>query len=246
MSLLAVLDPAVRVAYDLVTATAGVLPLPRGLSVLVGVAVLTVVVRTALLPLALRSVRAEKARRSVAPQIAKLRKKYRGDPARLATEVGAAYRAAGTSTFAGFGSALLQVPVLSTIYRVVVVPTVGGHPNAVLAANLWGVPLSTHWPAVLSASGLVSIPGLVFVGFVCALLALAWLSSRQLAARAAEAAAAGGPEDVPGGAAVARLARLLPYGTVAFAAFSPLLVGVYLLVTTAWTLAERALLPRFA
>jgi YidC/Oxa1 family membrane protein insertase len=42
----------------------------------------------------------------------------------------------------------------------------------------------------------------------------------------------------------AALARALPYFTVAVAAFAPLAAGVYLLTTTAWTLAERALLQR--
>jgi YidC/Oxa1 family membrane protein insertase len=248
MSPFALLDPAVRLAYAAVTSVSSVLPLPPGLAVLVGVGVLTVAARAALLPLALRGARADLARRAVAPQVERLRKRHRGDPAKLSSEVAAVYREAGTSQFAGFGAALLQLPVLSALYRVVVVPTVGGHPNAVLAANVWGVPLSAHWPAVLSSAGLFSGAGLVFVVLVAGLGGLAWLSSRQVAARTAAAVAANGtaPEAVPGAAAVARIGRLLPYGTVVFAAFAPLLVGAYLLVTTAWTVGERALLPRFA
>jgi YidC/Oxa1 family membrane protein insertase len=57
-----------------------------------------------------------------------------------------------------------------------------------------------------------------------------------------------GPAEVaPRGAAAsvfAALARVLPYFTVAVAAFVPLAAGVYLLATTAWTLAERALVQR--
>src|SRR5215831_3683262 len=51
----------------------------------------------------------------------------------------------------------------------------------------------------------------------------------------------------PGGAAAsvpAALARVLPYLTVAVAAFVPLAAGLYLLTTTAWTLAERVLVQR--
>lgn len=40
------------------------------------------------------------------------------------------------------------------------------------------------------------------------------------------------------------MTRLLPYLTVAFAAFVPLAAGLYLLTTTAWTAAERTLLMR--
>src|SRR5262245_9703928 len=51
----------------------------------------------------------------------------------------------------------------------------------------------------------------------------------------------------PAGAAAsvpAALARVLPYLTVAVAAFVPLAAGLYLLTTTAWTLAERVLVQR--
>jgi YidC/Oxa1 family membrane protein insertase len=57
---------------------------------------------------------------------------------------------------------------------------------------------------------------------------------------AAGVPAAGGT--APGVPAV--LARLLPYVTVAVAAVVPLATGLYLVTTTAWTLAERALFGR--
>jgi YidC/Oxa1 family membrane protein insertase len=41
--------------------------------------------------------------------------------------------------------------------------------------------------------------------------------------------------NVPGGA----LIRVLPYLTVVIAAFVPLAAGIYLIVSTGWTLAER-------
>jgi membrane protein insertase Oxa1/YidC/SpoIIIJ len=43
---------------------------------------------------------------------------------------------------------------------------------------------------------------------------------------------------------VGALTRLLPYLTVIFAAFVPLAAGIYLLVSTAWSLAERRLFRR--
>jgi YidC/Oxa1 family membrane protein insertase len=42
--------------------------------------------------------------------------------------------------------------------------------------------------------------------------------------------------DAPGGA----LIRVLPYLTVVIAAFVPLAAGIYLIVSTGWTLAERS------
>ena len=44
--------------------------------------------------------------------------------------------------------------------------------------------------------------------------------------------------------AQAALARVLPFATVAIAAFVPLAAGLYLATSTAWTLAERAVLGR--
>jgi YidC/Oxa1 family membrane protein insertase len=40
------------------------------------------------------------------------------------------------------------------------------------------------------------------------------------------------------------VARLLPFGTLAVAAFVPLAAGLYLLTSTAWAAAERAVLHR--
>ena len=65
--------------------------------------------------------------------------------------------------------------------------------------------------------------------------------------RPAPTQATGPAEVTRGGAAAslpAALARVLPYFTVVVAAFVPLAAGVYLLTTTVWTLAERALVQR--
>jgi len=42
------------------------------------------------------------------------------------------------------------------------------------------------------------------------------------------------------------LLRILPFATVAFAALVPLAAGLYLLTTTAWAAAERAVFHRLA
>jgi len=63
------------------------------------------------------------------------------------------------------------------------------------------------------------------------------------------------PKKTPAGAASTQpgqpaavppwLTGLMPYLTAVFAAFLPLAAGLYLLITTAWTLLERTLLRRF-
>jgi len=64
-------------------------------------------------------------------------------------------------------------------------------------------------------------------------------AARRGAAPSAPAAQGGAAASLP-----AALARVLPYFTVVVAAFVPLAAGVYLLTTTAWTLAERVLVQR--
>ena len=71
--------------------------------------------------------------------------------------------------------------------------------------------------------------------------------ARTPAARATRPTATGPPEATGGNTAAsvsAALARVVPYFTVAVAAFVPLAAGLYLLTTTAWTLAERAFVQR--
>jgi YidC/Oxa1 family membrane protein insertase len=203
------------------------------------VVVLTLIARTALLPLAVRSVRADRARTALLPELHRVRVRHADDPARLATETAQVYRTAGVSPVAGLGAALAQLPVLATLYRVVVAPTVGGHANPVLSASILGGPLSAHWLVLVSSAGPLSAASAGFVVVLALLLATAWVSVRQSAARMAATGS-------QGSGLVARIMRLLPYATVGFAVVSPIGVGIYLVVTTAWSTAERALLPRLA
>lgn len=244
MSLTALLDPAVHLAYLAVTHLAATLPgwASPGDRTALAVVLVTWAVRAALLPLALSAARARVASAGLAPEISRLQRRHAGDPARLGQELRRVYREAGTGPFAAILPTLAQLPVISTMYRLVVVPVVAGAPNVVLTAVALGVPLGGHWPALLGAAGVFSGTALALLGLLLMLACLAWISSRQvaLAAASAPAAAASAPQ-VPG--AVARLMRLLPFATVGFAVVAPPAVGIYLLASTAWTVTERALLP---
>ena len=71
--------------------------------------------------------------------------------------------------------------------------------------------------------------------------------NRSPVTRATRTTVTGPPQATRGNTAAsvsAALARVVPYFTVAVAAFVPLAAGVYLLTTTAWTLAERAFVQR--
>jgi YidC/Oxa1 family membrane protein insertase len=237
VSPLSLLDPLVHVAYLGLTALASALPgVSGGPALAVSILLVTVLVRLLLLPLAVLGVRAQRSRSALAPEILRLRRRYRHDRARMAEEIAAAHRRAGIRPLAGVGPAVLQLPLASTLYRVVVVPTIAGQPNTIVTATLFGSTMSAHWPEVLAASGLVSAGGALLMALVALVTTLAWVSSRQAAAATVAAAEASGP--------AAWLPRVLPFASVVFLVASPVAVGLYLATTTAWTVAERAVLPR--
>ncbi|MFC8719111.1 membrane protein insertase YidC [Kitasatospora sp. NPDC057198] len=163
MSVLSVLDPAVRLAHAAVAALATAVPTA------VAIVLFTLAVRAALHPLARSAARAERARARLAPEVARLRERHAKDPARLNRELLALHRAEGTGPFAGLLPALLQAPFFSVMYRLFT--TAPGH---LLDATLAGVPLAArplaaHTPAQFA----------VFAALEAALLALAWSGARR-------------------------------------------------------------------
>jgi YidC/Oxa1 family membrane protein insertase len=221
----------VDAAYHLVSGLTGIFtPVLGALAAVAAIVVFTMAVRLLLMPLSLRALRGQAVQARLAPQLLALRQRYGKQPERLQRELAALYKREGTSMFAGFAPLLLQWPFLSVMYLLFRSPQVGGTANMLLAKDLLGVPLGTHW---LSGAGAVSAQGAVFLGVFALLAGLCWLSARlgrRMTAQAAPAAAGG-----PG-----LLARVLPYLTVVFAAFVPLAAGIYLLTSLAWSLAERA------
>jgi YidC/Oxa1 family membrane protein insertase len=219
------LDPFVRAGYSALTGIATLLPGPTGGAALAtGIAAVTLLLRAALLPVSVSTFRAQRARAALAPELAALRRRHRG--AELAAELTAAYRRAGIRPAADLLPLLVQALAIASLYRIIVAATIAGHANAILGATVLGAPLAGHWPAILGTAG--AGPVAAFAVLVAALVVLAWASARLTARQA------------PG---TGRLLRLLPYGTPAFAVLAPAAVGVYLLISTAWTLAERAALP---
>src|SRR4051794_34982478 len=180
MSVLSLLDPAVTLLHTGLTAlAAGLHPVLGGAAVAVALVLVTVLVRVALLPLAISVLRAERSRRALAPELARLRRRHVNDPTRLLHELQAAHRNAGVSPVAGLGAALAQAPALFLIYRLCKLPMIGGMPNTVLAANLLGAPLAAHLPGVVLTAGLFGGPTLVAALLVTGLLLVACLSSGQ-------------------------------------------------------------------
>ena len=88
------------------------------------------------------------------------------------------------------------------------------------AAFAWGAAaaVTAFWPNLEEAPPYT----LEFAVLLALVAAVAWWSSRRLRG----------------------VLRLLPFGTVLFALVAPVALGIYLVTTTAWTVAERRLLPR--
>ena len=253
------LDGAVSAAYHVVSAFAQALaPLPWGLAAAAAIVLFTVAVRLVLLPLSYYAIRGQAGQARLAPQIQALRARHAGNPDRLQRELAALYQREGTGIVAGCLPLLLQLPFLSVLYTLFRSGDVDGHPNGLLGGHLFGAALGSHW---LGGAGPFSAQGVVFLGLFALLAAAAWLAARvarrsaarlapavtttDLAGRRArnDAPASPGQPAQPGGAGL--LVRLVPYTTLVIAAIMPLAAGVYLLTTTAWAAAERAVLtPR--
>jgi YidC/Oxa1 family membrane protein insertase len=222
---------AVGVAYDLVTGlTSALTPITGGLSAAAAIVVFTACVRLALLPLSRRQARAGRTRLRLEPQARKLRERHRTDPVRAHRELTALYRAEGTSMWAGIGPSLLQLPIFSVVYRLFLSPAIGGHANLLLTHTLLGTPLGERW---LFAAAPFGPHALVFLAVFLLLTAVAAWTSIHLYRY-----------QPPPPGALSKVMRVLPFGTVLFAAYVPLAAAVYLLTTTAWTAAERATLWR--
>src|SRR5262249_14975366 len=130
--------------------------------------------------------------------------------------------AEGVSPFAGFLPVLAQAPVIYLLYRLV------SHEGA-------GTLLGQH---------LLTGAAPLFALILAAIAVVAWLTSRRTAMlmRTNATVAPGGDPTADG--LLGGLSRALPYTTVAFAAFVPMALAVYLLTSTSWTLVENTLLRR--
>lgn len=215
-----IIDAPVAGAHQLLAALISVVP------AVAAIILLTLAVRLLLLPLSLSAARAEKAKAALAPQVAKLKKKFDRDPQRMLRETSELYRREGVKLTGGLLPALAQAPFFMVLYRVSVSTTIAGQTNVLLTHTFLTAPLGQSWIAILGTTGLFSIPSAIFLGLLALLVLVAWFTARRI------------PADAP------QILRLLPYGTVIFAAVVPLAAAVYLLASGTWTAVERAVLHR--
>ncbi|HTA01386.1 MAG TPA: membrane protein insertase YidC [Streptosporangiaceae bacterium] len=239
-------------AYHIVFALAQFLaPVSGGLATAAAIVVFTAAVRLLLSPLSVLAYRGQARISRLQPMIAELRRKHAHQPDRLQEELTALYRAEGGGMLAGCLPLLVQLPFFSVMYRLFLSKTVAGHPNALLARDFITTPLGSH---LLAGAGLIGIHGLVFLGLFAVLAGVTFLATRAAKSAAVAAALAAGTVaagTVTAGTAAAGqpglgwLGQVLPYTTLIIAAFVPLAAVLYLVTTTSWTAAERAVLRRW-
>ncbi|MEU8227761.1 membrane protein insertase YidC [Kribbella sp. NPDC048915] len=221
------LEAPVSGAYHLLTSLVSVLqPFAGAYAAVVAIVVCTLVVRLCLVPLSVRAYRGLRARTELMPQLKLLTERHRGNPERLQREVAKLHAETGTTMFAGFLPLLAQAPFFWLMYTLFSRSVVAGESNQLISGSLLGSPLGAHWPIVAGTPAYLVIAALLAV--------VAWFSVR-LQLRQLDPSAP---------ILSRRLAQVLPFTTLATAAFLPLAAGLYLLTTTTWTIAERTILQR--
>jgi YidC/Oxa1 family membrane protein insertase len=260
MSLSAASDAAVGVAHSLIEGLAALLtPIAGGHAVAVAVVLFTVAVRLLISPLTYLHIRGERRRAALAPDLAELQRKHRDDPATLAAETLALFRANLAGPLAGLLPGLAQAPFFMIMYRVALDAPAG---------SFLGIPLSAHLLSGFPAFALL----------LAIAVALAWWSSRRVRRMATSPAAVNraagsattrphspppildlwlpfrrlapdlgkpqlqdrGDEGRGGGGAFPMISVWLPFATVPMVAWLPLAGALYLVTSMAWTILERS------
>jgi YidC/Oxa1 family membrane protein insertase len=223
----AFLEAPVAGAYHLISSLVTILePLTGAYAAVVAIVLCTLGVRLLLLPLSIRAHRGLRARAEIMPQMKAITERHRDDPERLQREIAELQSESGTTLFAGFLPTLAQLPFFWLMYSLFSRAVVAGESNQLISGTLLGAPLGQHWPILTGTPAFLALAVLLAV--------VAWFSARLQRRQLDDTATP----------LTRRIAQVLPFGTLATAAFVPLAAGLYLLTTTTWTLVERTVLQR--
>ncbi len=209
-------------------------PLAGGLAAALAVVVVTLAVRVLLIPVGVSQARAEQTRARLAPRLRALQERWRKNPERLQRETLQLYRDEGSSPFAGILPVLAQAPVVGLLYAVFLHAQVGGHANTLLTHDVFGVPLGRSLLGALT-TGTTDAATLAVFGLLVVVIAGVAELTRRLLRPAPDPSAPAWTTGMLG---------VLQFTTAVVALFVPLAAGLYLTVTTAWTLGQRLLLRR--
>lgn len=212
----------------------------------VAIVLFTASVRLLVHPLARAAARGQRANTALAPRLAELREKYRRDPERLQREMRELYAKERVSPLGGCLPSLLQLPAFLLLYQLFSRTSIDGQANALLDHTLLTAPLGARWTDALADSGPFGAPGLVYAVLFAIVAAVATFTYRR-ARRTTPAPAVGGPATQAGAPGLATITKVMPltgYLTLVTVAVVPLAAALYVVTSSTWTAAERALLHR--
>ena len=244
----------IRGAYWLVTTLGALIePLTDAQSSAIAIVLLTLAVRVLLIPVGRSQVKATLARQRIAPKLAELQRKYK-NPEVLQRKTMELYASEKASPFAGCMPVLAQTPVLMAVYGLFILPTVDGHPNALLSKSFLGIPLDSGLLPQLFAGTLTWTHAAVGLGIMALVGAVTQLSRKLLTPAPQQtppqqtppkpASQSQLPAGMPDLSGMTKMMSFVPFITVVIAAFVPLAAALYLATTTTWTLCERLVLGK--
>ncbi|MER6623888.1 YidC/Oxa1 family membrane protein insertase [Streptomyces sp. NPDC000931] len=222
-------------------------PLFGAFAAAAAIVLFTALVRLLVHPLSRAAARGQKARAALQPRIAELRRKHGRDPEKLQRAVLELHAREKVSPLSGCLPSLLQLPAFFLLYHLFSSETIGGRANELLGHRLFEAPLGGRWVDALGDGGVFGGPGLVYVGLFAVVAVVAWcgyrLSRRMTAAHPAMPAAGEG-EQVPGLGVVTKVMPFMSFLTLVTVAVLPLAAALYMVTSTTWSVAERAVLYR--
>lgn len=224
-------------AYDVLAGLIDLLePLAGATAAAAAVILVTILVRAILIPVGVSQAKAEQMRARLAPKLRAIQKRCGKDRERMQRETMRLYRDEQASPLAGCLPVLAQAPVLGLLYTLFLRPQIAGHPNDLLAHDLFGAPLGTSLLSALGAG--IDLPtALVWVGVLLIIVGVAEITRRVFRPQPSDDS----PLSSPG---AIRAMSALHFLTAVFAVFVPLAAALYLTITVAWTLVQRMLLRR--
>ncbi|MGW8483203.1 YidC/Oxa1 family membrane protein insertase [Microbacterium sp. NPDC055903] len=225
-------------AYGALAGLADLLePLAGASAAAAAVVLVTLLVRALLIPVGVSQAKAEQTRARLAPRLRELQRRHGKSPEKLQRATMQLYQDENTSPFAGCLPVLLQAPVVGILYTLFLRTEIAGHPNDLLAHELFGAPLGTSLVHMLFVGPFSAATLIDFGAVVAVMIVVAEITRRVFRPIVQEDSPMSSPW-------MLRTMSALHYFTAAFAVFVPLAAALYLTVTVAWTLVQRVILRR--
>ncbi|MFD8804762.1 membrane protein insertase YidC [Streptomyces sp. NPDC059597] len=217
-------------------------PLCHASAAAAAIVLFTALVRLLVHPLSRAAARGRRAQTALRPRLAELRTRHAKDPERLREAVAKLHAEEKVSPFAGLLPSLLQMPAFFLLYHLFSSTTIGGGSNGLLAHDLFGAPLGGRWADALGGGGVFGAAGVVYLALFAVVAAVATVNYRTARKLAAENPVMTQENAVPGLGTVGKVMPFLSFLTLVTVAVVPLAAALYVVTSTAWSAAERALL----